>query len=166
MTGPVGDGAPRPERVLETAEGMFRAVEAWRATSGHGLCYFLPLGPEDSAVVPDDRRDRRAALAPEEELDLLTAAELTERFAEAVPLTVTERRFRAPDGRLWLGQSEGPVWADEGTAEGAVGTLFTSLEGTPRRGRGGGGHVGRMSEEELRDAWMDAFDAGDGGGGE
>lgn len=160
----MADGAPRPERDVQSEAGRYRAVEAWRSSDGHGLCYFLPLEPEGSAVAPDDRGDRRAALDPSEALDSLTSGELTALLEEAVPLTPTERRFRAPDGRLWLGQSEGPVWAEGGgAAEGLTGVLFTSLEGAARRGRSDGGHVGRMSEEELREAWTRAFDTDDGG---
>lgn len=147
----------RGERVLEADGRSWRVVEAWRAESGPGLVYFLPLEDDGEVVGRDDREDRRAALEPEETVEGLSARELSERLSRATPLTVTERRFRAPDGRSWLAQSVGPVWS-EGTASGLTGLLFTALEGPAARFRAGGGHVGEMAEGELERRWRRAVD--------
>lgn len=157
----------RGERILEAEGRRWRAVEAWRAGSGLGLLYFLPLDGED--VAEDDREDRRAALEPDETVGGLDEEELRERLGRATALTVTERRFRAPDGRPWLAQSVGPVWAD-GVASGLTGLLFTALEGAAERASVDGGHAGEMSEGELADRWRRAVetsgeDDGDGGDG-
>lgn len=155
----------RAERSLEADGRTWRVVEAWRAESGLALAYFLPL-EEDGEVRPDDRADRRAALETGESLEDLPADTLRARLGEATPLTATERRFRAPDGRLWLVQSVGPVWA-EGTASGLTGLLFTALEGAGERARSGGGHAGEMSAGELERRWRRAVgEAGKVGDGE
>ena len=154
----------RGERTLEADGRSWRAVEAWRAASGLGLVYFLPL--EDGEVRGDDREDRRAALEPGETVAGLEDAALRERLTGGTPLTETERRFRAPDGRLWLVQSIGPVWSD-GTASGLTGLLFTALEGPPSRARTGGGHAGEATDRELERRWRRAVeDEGDGDGEE
>lgn len=137
----------RDAKVLEAGGRRWRAVEAWRAEGGTGLLYFLPL-EEDGRVAEDDRRDRRAALASGETVAELGEDELRERLERATPLTVTERRFLAPDGRPWLAQSVGPVWAED-VASGLTGLLFTALEGRSERVRSGGGHAGEMSASEL-----------------
>lgn len=147
----------RAERVLEGADRRWRAVEAWRSGSGRGLVYFLPLEASGEEAAPDDREDRRAALEPGETLDELTEPALRERLGAATPLTDTERRFRAPDGRLWLVQSVGPVWADD-VASGLTGLLFTALEGADRRAETAGGHVGRMDAAELERRWRRAVE--------
>jgi len=149
----------RPARTVEIDGGeiAFRAVEAWRAPGGPALCYFVRL--ESGEPGAGDREDRRAALDPGRTLTDLDRAELRDLLDGAAPLTATERRFRAPDGRFWLAQSVGPVWAEESAAEAVTGVRFTSLEGELERLEGPGGHVGRASEEELREAWRRA--AGD-----
>lgn len=137
----------RGGRTLETPEGRWLALEAWRARSGHGLLYFLPL--EDEAPAAADRGDRRAALDPGRELADLETAELEELLAGARPLTGTERRLVDRDGAVWLVQSSGPVWAEGETAEGLTGLVFTRLTGPEERVTAPGGHAGRTSTEEL-----------------
>jgi hypothetical protein len=155
----------RGETVMETEGRRWRAVEAWRAESGLGLVYFLPLD-EGAGVAEEDREDRRAALEPGETVEGLEGEALRERLGRATPLTGTERRFRAPDGRLWLAQSVGPVWAD-GVASGLTGLLFTALEGPAGRAIVGGGHAGEMSDGELAERWRRAVEgSGEDGPGE
>lgn len=129
----------------------YRVIEAWRGDSGHGLCYFLalPAGEAGDPDAADDRHDRRAVLAPDEELADADEDRLRELHERARPLTDTERRFSGPDGKWWLAQNTGPVWAEAGVAEGATGILFTSLEGTLERGRVPGGHVANLTGSEL-----------------
>lgn len=150
----------RTRREFSEGGRRWRAVEAWRGPGGHGLLYFLPL--DDGDAASDDRLDRRSALAPDEGLRELDDGELARRRAGAAPLTETERRFEAPDGGTWLAQSIGPVWADEGVAAGLTGILFTRLDGPRRRVSGPGGHVARLSREELGRLWREA--AGPAGG--
>ena len=143
---------------MEADGGRYRAVVAWRGReSGHGLLYFVALDGE--APARDDRRDRRAPLEPGRRLEDLSDADLADRLGEGAPLTETEARFRAPDDRLWLAQSIGPVWADEEPAEGSTGLLFTSLEGEHLRLTGPGGHPGEMAGEELAELWRRAAPA-------
>lgn len=149
----------RPSRYVEHGGRSYLALEAWRGASGEGLCYFVPVAAPDGAPLEDDEGDRRAPLGPEEGLHDLPRRRLVELLEGAAPLTVTERRFRAPDGRLWLAQSAGPVWAEDGVAEGATGVRFTSLEGPRERVEGEGGHVGRMGTGALVAAWRRARDA-------
>lgn len=154
----------RGQRILEVDGRSWRAVEAWRAESGSGLLYFLPLAEDREAPGDDDREDRRAALEPGESVEGLDRETLEERLLEGTPLTVTERRIRAPDGRPWLVQSVGPVWAED-VASGLTGLLFTALEGPHARAASGGGHAGEMSEAELYARWREATaDPGDDGG--
>lgn len=145
----------RGEKVMEADGRRWRAVEAWRAESGLGLVYFLPLDGND--VAQDDREDRRAALEPGETVRGLEEETLRERLGRATTLTETERRFRAPDGRLWLVQSVGPVWADA-VASGLTGLLFTALEGPAERASAAGGHAGEMSGGELAERWRRAVE--------
>lgn len=152
----------RQRRELETEGRRWRAVEAWRSTSGSVLVHFLPLG-DDGEPAADDRLDRRAGLEKGRRLDELEDGELEERLAAGTPLTPTERRFRAPDGRAWLAQSVGPVWAEDGVAEGLTGVLFSALEGEPRRARGPGDHVGEASRERLTGWWRAAVEPDDDG---
>lgn len=152
-------GAADQERVVEADGEAWRASVLWRAADGSALCYFRPAG--DAASGREDRRARLPAGRSLEEMDPEAVLELLEA---AAPLTATERRFRAPDGREWLAQNVGPVWAEEDAAEGATGILFTSLDGSAERLESGGGHVGRMTEEALADAWRRA--AGREGGDE
>lgn len=146
----------RGERILEAEGRRWRAVEAWRTGSGLGLVYFLPLD-EGAGVEEEDREDRRAALEPGEAVQGLEEEALRERLGRATVLTGTERRFRAPDGRLWLAQSVGPVWAD-GVASGLTGLLFTALEGPSERAIVGGEHAGEMSDGELAERWRRAVE--------
>lgn len=146
----------RGERVLEAEGRRWRAMEAWRAESGPGLVYFLPLD-EGAEVEEGDREDRRAALEPGETVQGLEEEALRERLGRATALTGTERRFRAPDGRLWLAQSVGPVWADA-VASGLTGVLFTALEGPAERASAAGGHAGEMSDGELAERWRRAVE--------
>lgn len=166
MSASDGERTTREIRRLAAADAgdagrrSYRAIEAWRGTSGHGLCYFLCLAEDGSPPAEsgdgaaegppgDSRYDRRAVLAPDERLADLGEDRLRALFESARPLTVTERRFTAPDGRPWLVQNTGPVWADAGVAEGATGLLFTSLAGPRERARIAGGHVERLSEHEI-----------------
>lgn len=150
----------RAGRTVEREGDAYLAVEAWRGASRHGLCYFVKLEvPGGAAPDPDDGGDRRAPLAPTERLDELSEQRLDELLDGAVPLTVTERRFEAPDGRLWLAQSVGPVWAESGVAEGTTAVLFTSLQGPRVRVEAEGGHVGRAETGELVAAWRRAREA-------
>ena len=136
-------------RVVETDDGRWIALEAWRGRDGRGLCYFLRAsdrGPEE-----DDRGDRRAVLEPDSSLEESTAAELEARVREAAALTATERRFADARGALWLAQNVGPVWAAEDVAAGLTGILFTRLTGRERvRVSAPGGHGGGMEEDDLR----------------
>jgi len=144
----------RQTRELEIGDRRWRAVEAWRGSSGHALVYFLPLA--DGVEAGDDRLDRRASLPSGSSLDDVTPEELRELWDRGTGLTETERRFRAPDGRLWLAQSQGPVWAEGGVASGLTGVRFTSLEGERERLSGDGEHAGRASPEELTGWWRGA----------
>lgn len=144
----------REEREIASGGDRWRASVARRGPSGHALVYFVPL--EDGEAAADDRRDRRAGLGPGRQLSDLEDEELRDRLEEGTVLTGTERRFRAPDGRLWLAQNVGPVWADGDPAEGTTGIVFTSLEGPAERLAAGDGHLGRMSPSELADRWRGA----------
>ena len=93
--------------------------------------------------------DRRAGLAPEDDLAELSVSRLQKLLMEAAPLTETEHRRRDDKGRAWLMQNSGPVWAEGGVAAGLTGVVLTRLEGGFRRLERPGGHVGRMSEVEL-----------------
>ncbi|MCG8469443.1 MAG: hypothetical protein MJB57_14760 [Gemmatimonadetes bacterium] len=106
----------RPGRDRDIEGRTVRAIEAWRARSGLGLLYFV-----------DEEGDRRASLAPEQTLETLTDADLSAVWERAVPLTPTERRIRDDDGRVWLIQGFGPVWAETGGAADAVGTRIRCL---------------------------------------
>lgn len=164
----------RKTREFTAGDQAWRAVEAWRAGSGHGLLYFLPLtdeppsggrapGRADEGPWPaeDDRRDRRALLAPGDSLEGLEADGLRERLEEGAPLTETERRFADGEGRQWLAQDVGPVWADGGVAEGLTGVLFTSLEGELERVRTDGGALAGRAAAELAEL-LAAARRGDG----
>ena len=157
------------ERRFRTDGVPWRATVVWRAQDGSGLCYFR--AEEGEARGEEGAGDRRARLPADRSLGDLNEEELGELLSVAASLTATERRFVAPDGRDWLAQNIGPVWAEEEAAEGATGVLFTALDGAPDRARTGGGHVGRMSEDRLEAAWRRATgwktpesEAGDDGG--
>lgn len=144
-----GAGGGRAEpRELSAGGRVFRVVEAWRSPSGWGLAYGLAL--EDGGPAPDDRLDRRAVLEPGEGLDDAGDQGLARRLAEGAGLTSTERRILDGDGRAWLVQSRGPVWAEGEVAAGLTSLLFTSLEGPPERLEAGDGHAGRMEADALR----------------
>lgn len=148
----------RTTREVTAGDGRYRAIEAWRAGDGHGVAYGVALSDEGGAPADDDRGDRRFLLEPGEELAGMDEAELSGRLDEdGRPLTETERRFRAPDGRLWLAQSVGPVWAEDEAAGGLTRILFTSLEGPLERESGEGGHVGRLDDRELSERWRRVF---------
>ena len=136
-------------RELELEGRRWRAIEAWRGRGGRGLCYFAPL--EDGALVEDDRADRRASLEPGEEVASLDRGRLESLWSEAAPLTATEQRIRDIEGRPWLAQSSGPVWAEADTAAGLTGLVFTSLDGTGERLEVSGGTPTAWSDEELRE---------------
>lgn len=153
-----------PTREFDADGDRWRAVEAWRSGGGLGLLYFLPLGDAtsegagDAAVHEDDRRDRRALLEADESLAELSEEDLAARLAEATPLTETEWRFRAPDERLWLAQSVGPVWADD-VASGLTGLRFTSLEGERRRLRVEDDRGAARGRAGLEPCWREAAEA-------
>lgn len=138
----------RPSRDVEADGESWRAIEAWRGRSGQALCYFIPL--EGERPVAEDRRDRRTTLEPAERLLALPEERLVARLEEAVPLTDTERRFADPDGRGWLAQNIGPVWAEGDVAAGLTGVLFTSLEGPMERRSRPSGHLRELSLPELQ----------------
>jgi hypothetical protein len=142
----------RFEREFEAAGRRYRATVAWRGPeTGYGILYFFPSDPAES-----DRGDRRTLLTPEVSLRELAESNLVSLYDAGRPLTETERRFAAADGRQWLAQSRGPVWAGGSGAEGGFGILFTSLEGEPESLRAAGGHVGEVSDEALSVLWKAA----------
>lgn len=141
------------DRTVRIDGEAWRATAAWRAADGSALCYFRPAAEEGSS---SSTGDRRARLPEDRSLETLEEEELEALFREAAPLTDTERRFLAPDGREWLAQNVGPVWAEEDAAEGATGLLLTALDGSAERLRTYGGHVGRTSAAELEEAWRRA----------
>ena len=140
---------PRRTRELSAAGRSWRAVEAWRSASGWGLAYFVALD-EDGSAAAVDRPDRRLPLGPDEPLGDMEDEALAERLADAPGLTSTERRIPDDEGRPWLAQSRGPVWAEGDVAAGLTSLLFTALGGPAERVEAGGGHAGRMAEEALR----------------
>jgi hypothetical protein len=142
----------RFERELEVEGRLHRATAAWRGPeTGYGILYFF-----SSDAAEGDRSDRRALLTPEVSLRDMGKSSLLTLYDAGRPLTETERRFAAADGRQWLAQSRGPVWAGRSGAEGGSGILFTSLEGEPESLRAAGGHVGEVSDEELSALWRGA----------
>jgi len=143
-----GPAGGRERRELSAGGRAWKVTEAWRGASGWGLAYFLPL--EGGEPAADDRLDRRAALAPGEGLEALEEAELEERLAGAAALTSTERRIVDGEGRPWLVQSRGPVWAEGGTAAGLTALLFTALEGPAERIEAADGQAGDLDEDALR----------------
>ena len=54
-------------------------------------------------------------------------------------------------GRVWLIQSEGPVWAERETAGDQTSILYSALGSPPERLRGRGGHVASLSREALEE---------------
>ena len=142
----------RFEREFEVEGRLHRATAAWRGPeTGYGILYFF-----SSDAAEGDRSDRRALLTPEVSLRDMAESSLLTLYDAGRPLTETERRFAAADGRQWLAQSRGPVWAGRSGAEGGSGILFTSLEGEPESLRAAGGHVGEVSDEELSALWRGA----------
>ena len=142
----------RFECELEVNGRLYRATVAWRGPeTGYGVLYFF-----SSEAAEGDRGDRRTLLTPERNLRTLGESTLLPLYEAGRSLTETERRFAAEDGRHWLAQSRGPVWAGRSGAEGGSGILFTSLEGEPESLRAAGGHVGEMSDEELSALWSGA----------
>ncbi len=152
----------RFEREIVIGGETYRACVAWRGReTGYGLLYFHPV-----TEAAGDREDRRALLAPSEASGGLTDARLRELFEAARPLTVTERRFTAGDGRRWLAQNRGPVWAERSAAEGHTGVVFTSLEDEVQRVSSPGRHVVEMSDDELGELLQAAHAGADEGPGE
>ncbi len=133
------EAGKRSIRSFLAAGEEHRAFEAWRSPSGHTLVLFEP--------------DRvRAALAPTRRLEELDEEDLRSLLALAAPLTLTESVLEAPDGRFWLAQDSGPVWAAEGRgAAGRLGVVLTSLTGPFERRRKdlespvGGGEASRLA---------------------
>lgn len=157
-------GGARETRRVTGPDGTYLATVAWRReASGYGLLYLIALDGDEPRS--DDGGDRRVLLEPGSDPAEWSDGDLRRRAEEASPLTGTERRFRAPDGRLWLAQSVGPVWADEDPAEGSTGVVFTALEGRFERLRGPGVHVGEASAGELAEWWRRAGSGGDDGDG-
>ena len=137
--------AGRLEREIVIGGETYRACVAWRGKeTGYGLLYFHLI-----TEAAGDREDRRALLAPSEGSRELTDTRLRELFESARPLTATERRFTAGDGRRWLAQNRGPVWAERSAAEGHTGVVFTSLEDEVQRLSSPGRHVVEISDDEL-----------------
>lgn len=159
------DAGPRPTRELSAHGRSWRAVEAWRGASGWGLAYFVAL-EEGGEPAADDRLDRRLPLEPGERLGDPEDGALAERLADAPGLTSTERRLSDEEGRPWLAQSRGPVWAEGDVAAGLTSILFTALGGPAERVEGAGGHAGRTEPEALRSSLRSAraARAGDGAG--
>lgn len=154
--------ADEGDRTVRIDGETWRATVAWRAADGSALCYFRPAAEEPASATGD----RRARLPEGRSLETLDEEELEALFRGGSPLTDTERRFLAPDGREWLAQNVGPVWAEEDAAEGATGLLLTALDGSAERLRTYGGHVGRTSAAELEEAWRRAGGAPAAGGEE
>lgn len=147
----------RFEREFEVAGRRHRATAAWRGPeTGYGVLYVFSRDEAQDGPVGADRGDRRALLTPEVDLETLTESGLLALYETGRPLTETERRFAAADGRQWLAQSQGPVWAGRAGAEGGTGVLFTSLEGEAVSLQAPGGHVGEMTEQELVALWSRA----------
>ena len=137
--------ARRFEREIVIGGETYRACVAWRGSeTGYGLLYFRSV-----TEAAGDREDRRALLAPNEGSEELTEARLRELFEAARSLTVTERRFTGGEGREWLAQNRGPVWAERSAAEGHAGVVFTSLEDEVQRVSSPGRHVAEMSDDDL-----------------
>jgi len=151
----------RFETEIELPDGRYRASLAWRGPETRfGVVYFYPLDGASS-----DRRDRRALIEPRPGDPDPGPEELLALYDVGRPLTDTERRFQAEDGRQWLAQNRGPVWAGGSGAESGTGIVFTSLEGAMARLQVRGGHVGELSEEELLTLWREATERGTAGRG-
>lgn len=144
----------RFQRDVTVGGRLFRATVAWVGPeSGYGLLYFFP-----SDEAEGGRADRRALVTPDTDLSTLDESGLVALYDSGRPLTETERRFVAADGRRWLAQNIGPVWADRTAADGGSGILFTSLEDDAESLRAFGGHVGDLSAEELSAALRGALE--------
>ncbi len=151
--------ARRFEREIVIEGETYRACVVWRGReTDYGLLYFQPV-----TEAAGDREDRRALLASSEGFRELTDTRLRELFESARSLTVTERRFTADDGRRWLAQNRGPVWAERSAAEGHTGVVFTSLEDEVQRLSSPGPHVVEMSDDELGELLRVAHTGGDEG---
>ncbi|WP_425155325.1 hypothetical protein [Candidatus Palauibacter sp.] len=106
-----GARRPRQEGLIDGTP--WTLFDAGRTASGLGLGYF----------VRDDlgAGDRRAALATEVEVGRLDDEAFRRLWEAGRGLTATERRLVDDGGGVWLAQGTGPVWAEGGTAAGAVG---------------------------------------------
>ena len=108
-----------PERAVvrrELGGKLLELAEVRVTTRGSSLVLAFP-GP------------RRLLLEPGRRIADLASDELAPELAAACDLTATEDVFTAPDGRRWLAQAVGPVWAGAEAAAGLVGTMFTSIDG-------------------------------------
>ena len=112
-------GERRSSRRGRIDDVSWTLFDAGRTASGLGLGYFV----RDDAGAGD----RRAALAPETRIAELDDGDFQRLWETGRPLTATERRLVDDDGAVWLAQSVGPVWADGGTAAGAVGVRLRCL---------------------------------------
>lgn len=121
------------------------AVEALRSMSGMSL-----------VVFPHERV--RASLPPGRALADLSAEDLAELRAGAVPLTVTEELIEF-DGAPWLVQQTGPAWAEPAEASAELcGLQFLRLDGSGRRHAVDGRAPGPMpGPDELRRVLEDAL---------
>lgn len=109
-------------------------VIARTADGGHSLVVFLPSG-------------RRAALAPGERLEDVSASDLE---AASVAMTATETLVQV-EGVPWLVQASGPVWSP-GAAVDAAGLVFTALDGSGRRIEVTGRAPGPMPDHDELEA--------------
>ncbi len=137
-------------RFFDAGGATWRAIEAWRAPGGVGLCYLLKWS--DGRPAGTDRDDRRARLEPGTELDALDTEALRRRWEGGAALTATERRVVDAAGAVWLVQNTGPVWSDERGGEDATGIRFRCLTDPRPVLETSGRHVAELSEAELLDA--------------
>ncbi len=140
----------RKDRFFDAGDATWRAIDAWRAPGGVGLCYMLKWA--DGRPAGSDRDDRRARLEPGTELDALEPEALRRLWESGAALTVTERRVVDAAGAVWLAQNAGPVWSDERGGEDATGIRFRCLSDERPAVETSGGHVAEMTEAELAQA--------------
>lgn len=147
--------APRATALLEFDGQETEILEAWRTSRGTKLVLVFP-GP------------RRILVAEDRELTRMEVEELRIALEGASGLTATEACFDAPDGRRWLAQAVGPVWAGSEGAEGLAGTLFTSIDGPFERFESRGSPLrpdrgsGVPVDADLAEIWRTGRDLADG----